>query len=185
MLKYAPVSEEVQYVEETARALIGACLAEVRYYGMPFGFDGSRPWERTLAHLLDYGVDLVTDQGTYGITWTSQAVVGYRIALVRGPLLDVRSNEVQVTHVGNAEPWATLVGSTIEAVWVHQLEVTVGEESGVFPTGLSVTFASGVVIHLVSGSWDGDEKPIFPTGDDIVVIWKDESLLKIAPFLEG
>ncbi|HEX3793428.1 MAG TPA: hypothetical protein VHV57_02890 [Acidimicrobiales bacterium] len=185
MIKYAPVSEEVQYVEESAQALVGACLAEVRYYGMPFGFDGIRPWERTLAHLLDYGVDLVTDQGTYGITWTSQAVVGYRIDLVRGPLLDVRNNEVQVTHVEYAEPWTALVGSTIESVVVHQLEVTGGEETGVFPTGLSLTFASGVVIHMVSGSWDGDEKPIFPTGDDIIVIWKDESLSKLAPFLEG
>ena len=183
MVKYTVVSEEVEYVEESAGALIGRRLAEVRYYTIPFGLSDVRPWERELAHRVDYGVDLVTDQGTFGITWTAQEVVGYRIDCVSGPLLDVRDNEVQVSHVEGAEPWATLIGSTIESVEVLQLSVSLGEKTGSFPVALSLTFASGVALHLVSGSWDGDEKSIFPTGNDIVVIWKSESLAVLAPFL--
>jgi hypothetical protein len=177
------VSEEVQYVEESARALIGGHLAEVRYYAIPFGLSDLRPWERELAHRVDYGVDLVTDQGTFGITWTAQEVVGYRIDCVSGPLLDVRDNEVQISHVERTEPWAALIGSTIESIEVHQLSVSLGEETGIFPVVLSVTFTSGVTLIFISGSWDGDEKPIFPTGNDIVVIWKSESLAALAPFL--
>ena len=177
------MSEEVKYVEESAAALIGAELAEVRYYGIPFGLTDARPWECDLAHRVDYGVDLVTDRGTFGITWTPQADVGYRIDCVPGPILNVRHNEVQVTHVENAEPWAALVGSTVESVEVHQLSVTLVEKTGSFPTALSLTFASGDPVCLISGSWDGDQKPIFPTGNDIVIIWKSESLLVLAPFL--
>jgi hypothetical protein len=177
------VSEEVQYVWESVQVLNGAHLAEVRYYEIPFGLSDTRPWERELAHLLDYGVDLVTDRGTFGITSISQEIVGYRIDCIPGPVLDARDNEVQVSHVEYHEPWAALVGSTIESVEVHQLSVAPAEKTGTFPTALSLTFASGVVVSLISGSWDGNEKPIFPTGDDIVVVWKSESLSTLAPFL--
>jgi hypothetical protein len=183
VVKYTVVSEEVQYVEVSAARLIGSQLAEVRYYGIPFGLSDARPWECELAHRVDYGVDLVTDRGTFGITWTSQEVVGYRIDCVSGPLLDVRPNEVQVSHVENAEPWASLIGSAVEAVEVHELSVKLGEKTGTLPTALTLTFASGAFVCFIGGSWDGDEKPIFPTGNDVVIVWKSDSLLVLAPFL--
>jgi hypothetical protein len=42
---------------------------------------------------------------------------------------------------------------------------------------------SARTVWFVCGSWDGDAKPVFPTGKDIVVIWERESIPIVAPFL--
>jgi hypothetical protein len=179
------VSDHVQWVEETTAGLVGSELAEVRYYEMPFGFTEERPWIRELAHLVDYGVDLVTDRGTFGITWTAQDVGGYGLDCVRGPLLNKRENEVQVSHVEDAEPWSNLIRSTIRAVELHLLPITFGERTADFVVALTLHFSPTAGICFVCGSWDGDEKPVFATGDDIVVIWKSESIPILTPYFEG
>jgi hypothetical protein len=178
------MDDVVQLVRESTSALIGRQLVEVRYYKIPFGLTQDRPWDWDLAHLVDYGVDLVTDQGTFGITWTPQEEVGYRIDCTTGPLLDRRSNEVQVSHVEESEPWSSLIGSVVQAVEVTEFfSTSFGKEWVSFPLALTITFTTGRTICLVSGSWHGDDKAIFPTGNDIVIIWKKESIPILLPFL--
>ena len=176
----------MQLVRKSAGALMGRKLAEVRYYEIPFGLTEDRRWERDLAHLVDYGLDLVTDQGTFAVTWTAQEAVGYRIDCTPGPLLDRRLDRVQVSHVEDAEPWSSSVGSVVETVAVHEsFSSSFGEQWVRFPLALTIKFTTGQTICLVFGSWHGVDKAIFPTGNDIVIIWKRESVPILLPFLAG
>ena len=82
------VDEAGTDVEAAARELVGRRADDVRYYAMPCGIPDGSAWDLDVAHVADYGVDLVvTPGGTTGITWTRYGQFGYGLQLVRGPVL--------------------------------------------------------------------------------------------------
>jgi hypothetical protein len=177
------MSDQVEAVGAGAAMLLGSQLAEVRYFGLPVGFTDRPWWERDRAHSVDYGLDLVTSEGTYAVTWVPESIGGYGLDLAKGSLLERRSNEVQVAHVEDSEPWVSQIGSEICTANLHVFPFTFGERTGDRVVALSIQFSTGFGVCLVCGSWDGDDSPIFVTGDDIVVIWKNETVSVVIPGL--
>ncbi len=178
------MDEAWRAVDSAARSLIGSELGEVRYYEIPFGLAIVRPWERDVAHVTDYGVDLVTDRGTVGITWTQYGSYGYGLDIISCPILEVRSNDVQISYVEDAPPWNELSGQVIDGFELHWHRVTwTGQEPVTAPFAVVIRLANGKHVAFVCGSWNGPDQPVFPTGDDIVVIWKPGPLSILVPDL--
>jgi hypothetical protein len=172
-----------QEVEVTANRLVGRQLHGVRYYEIPFGLTDTRPWDHAIAHVLDYGLDLETDQGIVGITWAQYESFGYALDIVAFPLLDVRANEVQVSRVEEHPPWDRLLGPVIRRVEIEWYENPWGGEPESAPVALSLQFESGESPAVVCGGWNGPDQPIFPTGNDIVALWRPECLPSLVPYL--
>lgn len=171
-------------IESEAAALVGSVLQEVRYYEIPFGLREDHPWDHDAAHVLDFGVDLVTDRGTVGITWKQYGNFGYGLDLVKGPLLDTRANAVQVCHAEDASPWHLFQGQLITVAKVHWFEAgIVGEDLVNAPIALTIACETGKTIALVCSNWNGPGQPLFPTGNDVVVLWTTESLQVLVPYL--
>jgi hypothetical protein len=66
---------------------------------------------------------------------------------------------------------------------VHWLDVRWEERETAGPVALSLRFAKSIGIVIVCGSWTVPREPIFPTGDDIVILWQPETLPVLAPCL--
>jgi hypothetical protein len=165
-----------------ARELIGRQVDNVRYYMLPYGTtDG---WDRQVAHATDYGIDLVTPDGTTGITWSKYGEYGYGLRLVHGPLLTVLRH-AEFCSVTDEPPWGVVRGERITRAQVHWLDVTWGEQETSGPVALSVRFADSIGIVIVCGSWADPQGSVFPTGDDIVVLWQPETLPVLTPYLPG
>jgi hypothetical protein len=61
--------------------------------------------------------------------------------------------------------------------------VTWGEQQTTGPVALILRFAAAIIV-IACGSWSGPQEPLFPTGDDIVVLWQPRPLPALAPFLQ-
>jgi len=169
-------------IEATARELTGRQVDDARYYMLPCGMTDRPRWDRHMAHVTDYGIDLVTPDGTMGITWASYGEYGYGLHLVRGPVLTALSH-AEFCSVTHEPPWGAVRGERITRAQIHWLDVTWGEQETSGPVALSLRFAESIGIVIVCGSWTETQEPVFPTGDDIVVLWQPETLPVLAPFL--
>ena len=169
-------------IEATARELAGCQVDDVRYYTLPYGMTDTPVWDRDVAHTLDYGIDLVTSGGTIGITWSQYGAFGYGLHLVHGPLLTGLSR-AEFCSVADQPPWEAVLGEPITGTQLHWLDVTWGNQETTGPVALSLWFAGSISIMLICGSWNEADKSVFPTGDDILVVWQPEMLPRIAPFL--
>ena len=178
------VDEAGTDVEAAARELIGSRVDDVRCYTMPCGIPDGSAWDLDVAHVADYGVDLVAPGGTTGITWAQYGQFGYGLQLVRGPVMTelVRAD---FCSVAGKPPWGAVLGEPITAARVHWLDVTWGQEETTGPVALSLRIADRISIVLACGSWRGSQKPVLPTGDDIVVLWQPGTLPVLAPYLPG
>lgn len=178
------VDEAGADVEAAAGELVGRPVDDVRYYTMPLGMLDKPAWDLDVAHVAEYGVDLVTPGGTTGITWTQYGHFGYGLQLVRGPVL-TELDRAEFCSVAGEQPWSAVIGERITAARVHWLSVTWGQEETTGPVALSLRVADSISIVLVCGSWSGPREPLFPTGDDIVVLWQPGTLPVLAPYLPG
>jgi hypothetical protein len=167
-------------LEEHASRLLGLRLRSVRYYNIPFGLTDTPNWDHGSAHIADFGVDLITDQGTVGVTWTNDITV-YGLGIVAGPLIERLSSSVQVTNVADQEPWTSLEGHEIASVKLHWVEWHFPQQRPTSPFALELGFADSGGVLLVSGKWNGPNKPIFTGGDDITVLWRNDSLRVLVP----
>ena len=181
------MSDEIQAVGAGAAKLLGSLiLAEVRYYGLPVGSTDRPWWERDrLTGWMSTDLTLSRAEGTYALTWVPKDIGGYSLDIATGSLPERRSNEVRVAHVEDAEPWASQIGSEIRRADLHVFPFTIGERTADRVVAVSIQFSTGFGICFVCGSWDGDALTIFVTGDDIVVIWKNESVSVLIPGLEA
>jgi hypothetical protein len=178
------VDEAGTDVEAAVRELIGSRVDDVRYYTMPCGIQDGAAWDLDVAHVADYGVDLVTPGGTTGITWTQYGQFGYGLQLVRGRVLTELAR-AEFCSVAGEPPWGAVLGEPITAARVHWLDVTWGQEETTGPVALSLRIADRIGIVLACGSWRGPQEPVLPTGDDIVVLWQPGTLPVLAPYLPG
>ncbi|MGH3249110.1 MAG: hypothetical protein ACRDOI_23295, partial [Trebonia sp.] len=169
-------------IEAAAGELAGRRLDGVRYYTLPDGRTGKPAWDQDVAHVADYGIDLVTADGTTGITWVPHGEFGYGLQLGSGPLAG-ELDRAESCSVAARPPWARVVGEHIAEARVHWLEVTWGSRQATGPVALALRFAGGTGIAVVCGSWRGRREAVFPTGDDIVVLWQPEALAVAAPYL--
>jgi hypothetical protein len=177
----AIVGEEV---EPAARALIGRTLEGVRYYSLPYGMTDRPNWDHEVAHVADYGVDLIASGTTTGLTWVQYGNFGYGLRVLNEPVLStVRRGEF--ASVDESEPWTDRIGAEIASVEVHWFVVTVGDTEITAPTALSLRFRNVAPIALICVSWNGSEGSVFPTGDDIVVVWKPETVHTLVPYLDS
>jgi hypothetical protein len=74
-------------LDSRAGSLIGQRLLRVRYYTLPYGMTRTPAFDFDAAHVADYGIDLVTEQATVGVTWTGYGTRGYGLDLRGGPLI--------------------------------------------------------------------------------------------------
>lgn len=176
------VTEAGPDVEAAAGELVGRTVDDVRYYTMPYGMPDEPTWDWDVAHVAEYGVDLATPGGTTGITWTQYGQFGYGLQFVRGPVL-IELARAEVRSVSGEPPWSAVQGKRITAARVHWLGVTWGQEETVGPVALSLRIADSISIVLACGSWNGPQEPVFPTGDDIVILWQPGTLPVLAPHL--
>jgi hypothetical protein len=140
-------------------------------------------WDRDVAHVADYGIDLVTAKGTTGITWAAYGNFGYGLQLSRSPLL-TRLTRAEFCSAAGEQPRDAALGQPITEAGVCWLDVTWGEQETTGPVALILRFAAGASIVIACGSWSGPQEPLFPTGDDIVVLWQPATLPVLAPFLQ-
>ena len=140
-------------------------------------------WDHGDAHATDYGLDLVTDQGTVGITWTQYGNFGYGLKVIDEPLVAILLR-AEFTSVDHELPWSAATDSRITSAAIHRIDWTMGPETYRGPTALTLGFAGPLAIALVCGSWRGLEESVFPTGDDIVVVWKPETVPVLLPYLD-
>jgi hypothetical protein len=169
-------------IEVAAGELAGRRLTGVRYYTMPSGVTDKPAWDQDVAHVMDYGLDLLTPEGTTGITWTGYGEFGYGLDLVRGPVLAVL-DRAGFCSVGREAPWAAVLAEPITRTQVHWLDVRWGDQDTAGPVALTLRFADSIGIAIVCGSWSGPAQPVFATGDDIVVPWQQDILPVLVPFL--
>ena len=162
----------------------GLRLRAVRYYDIPYGRTDEPAWDFDVAHVTSYGLDIVGDESTTGITWTQYGSFGHGLRLVEKPVVTTLLRG-EFTDVSGFEPWDGVVGDVITSVQVHRVDMTVGGTEFTGPTALHVRFANGRPIALVCGTWNGPDKEIFPTGDDIVVVWKATAVPVLTPYLPG
>ena len=167
-----------------ARELTGRQVNGVRYYTLPYGMTDRPAWDRGVAHAVDYGIDLITPAGTTGITWSPYGQLGYGLQLVDGPLLPGLSH-TEFCSVAGEPPWSAVLQAPITATTIHWLDVTWGTQGATCPVALSLRFEDSVSIVLICGSWNDADNTVFPTGDDIVVVWQPALLPVIAPFLSA
>ena len=92
-------------------------------------------------------------------------------------------SHAEFCSVTDEPPWAAVRGERIIRARVHWLDVTWGEQETSGPVALSLRFAESIGVVIVCGSWTEAREPVFPTGDDIVVLWQPETLPVLAPFL--
>jgi hypothetical protein len=172
-------------LETRAGELVGQRLLGLRYYTLPYGMTRTPAFDLDAAHVADHGVDLVTKHATVGVTSTAYGASGYGLDLRGAPLLtDLERGEFH--HVEQLEPWVQLVGQKITATNVHWLHPdTQTEDAPRIPAALTVRFANGVDVALICGAWRGPTTAIFPTGDDLVVLWKAEAFHTLAPWLSA
>jgi len=178
------VARAGEQIESVAGDLAGRCVDDVRYYTLTYGMTDEPAWDHGTAHVADYGIDLITSEGTTGITWTQYGASGYGLRFSRGPLLDGLPR-AEFCSVAREPPWAAVLGERITAARVCWLDVTSGEREAATPTAVALRFAGGISIAVVCGSWNGPDRPVFPTGDDIVILWQPGTLPVLAPFLPG
>jgi hypothetical protein len=178
------VDETAAGVEAAARELVGRTVDDVRYYTLPYGLTDKPAWDEGVAHVAEYGLDLVTHSGTTGITWAPYGQFGYGLQLARGPVLTDLA-PAGFCSVAGEPPWSAVLGERITAARVHWLAVTWGQEETTGPVALSLRIADSTGIVLACGSWRGPQEPLFPTGDDIVILWQPGTLPVLAPHLPG
>jgi hypothetical protein len=170
-------------VEAAAAGLVGRRLDRVRYYTLPYGMTESPSWDHRDAHATDYGLDLITDQGIVGITWIQYGNFGYGLRILAEPLVSVL-HRAEFTSVDHELPWSAIAGSPVTSAVVHRIEWTMGAETYRGPMALTLGFADALAIVLACGSWRGTEESVFPTGDDIVVVWKPETAAVLLPYFD-
>jgi hypothetical protein len=125
-------------VESAAGNLVGRRLSQIRYYTLPYGMTDKPAWDFDFSHSVDYGVDIVTLEGTTGITWTQFGDFGYGLVLLDGPIV-TEIDQAQFCSVERHEPWAPLVGEEITSCKVHWLESGIkGRELITAPTALTI-----------------------------------------------
>ena len=135
-----------------------------------------------MAHVTDYGIDLVTPDGTTGITWTQYGNFGYGLQHARGPLL-ARLDRAEFWPVAEEPPWGAVLGERITEAQIYWLERHWETGKPLVPWLYLCGSPGSVSIAVVCGSWSRPHQPVFPTGDDIVVLWQPEVLPVLAPFL--
>ncbi len=171
-------------IEAAAWELAGRRLDGVRYYTAPHGTTDKPAWDEDVAHVADYGIDLVTPDGITGITWELYGEFGYGLKLGNGPLLNELAR-AEFCSVAAQPPWAAVLGKRITEARVHWLDMTWGGRETTGPAALTLRFDGSTGIMVVCGSWRGPQEPVLPTGDDIVVLWQPEALSALAPYLPG
>lgn len=158
---------------------------------MKWGRKDRRFWDHEVAHVVEYGVDLVTDWGTTGVVWTSYGAFGMGVDLVEGPVLaefaraglDVSPRQARTVDVTHLVPWRGLIGRKIQSVTVHLHEAR-WDEPVTGPAAVTVRCDDGPPVAAVCGSWIGPADPIYLTGDDIIILWEPEVATAVAPSLE-
>ena len=81
-------------------------------------------------------------------------------------------------------PWEAVVGEQITGFHVDWFESGIeGQELLTAPTALTLRFADSVSIAVVCGSWNGAERAVFPTSNDVVILWRSETLPVLVPYL--
>jgi hypothetical protein len=152
------VDEAGTDVEAAARELVGRRVDDVRHYAMPCGIPDGSAWDLDVAHVADYGVNLVTPGGTTGITWTQHGQFGYGLQLVRDPVLTGLAR-AEFCPVADKPPWGAVLGEHITAARVHWLDVTWGQEETTGPVALSLRIADRISIVLACDRGAGRTSP--------------------------
>ncbi len=168
------MSRTRQQYEESARYLIGKRLAAVRYfevesdtpepgYQVP-GFPG---------HLLDFGCDLVTDDGkTCGFMWDGE-FFQYGVG-VEDSSLSLRLRRFRSWDVSCESHWKGLAGRCVVSVDVYwdwaQYE---GQAREYFPQDVAIGFDCGSIVYVCSSRYDHDKDKLSGMSDDIAVVFGD------------
>jgi hypothetical protein len=140
-------------------------------------------WDYTCAHQVDFGVDLVTDHGCYGVTWAND-IVTYHLTVTRHPLVETNLRAATFQRVEDRPPWTSVVGAPITRAAVHWLDQRIGDQAPVsFPFALRLQMAEQTTVLLVAGCWNGPDQPIFPGGDEIIVLWQPDTFTPLVPDL--
>jgi hypothetical protein len=123
-------------------------------------------WDRDVAHVADYRIDLVTAKGATGITRAAYGNSGYGLQLSRSTYL-TRLTRAEFCSAAGEQPCDAALGQAIAEAGVRGLDVTWGEQETTRPVALILRFAAAASIVIACGSWSGPQEPLFPTGDDI------------------
>jgi hypothetical protein len=167
-------------LEDVVAYLPGQRLEAVRYYELRSSTGGDS-WDRACAHRLDYGVDLVTERGCYGVIWAND-IVTHNLTVVGHSLIDEDLLAACFQRVDDRPPWAGVIGTPITQATVHYHDLRYGDEEPIdFPFALRLRFAAETTVLMVAGCWTGPRDPILPRGDEIVVLWQPDTFSRLVP----
>jgi hypothetical protein len=206
-------AEQLDESRRLTEQLRGQRLLGVRYYLSEGGFSqGDRSWDRGIAHLADYGLDLITSGGTTGITWTQGFLGSNILGIVDHSLIDQLGFlwSLAVTWVpASDEPWLPIIGTNIAGSRLLEEEIGytgaykpvgsrtslfepgVNERSAIGPVALSLRFENGESLSLVSAMEyelyvpHGEWVPLQAPGQSVVVIWRTEAVELLLPGREA
>ncbi|HEV2360112.1 MAG TPA: hypothetical protein VGS21_00265 [Acidimicrobiales bacterium] len=171
------MDEAIKRLETTAARLAGARLDAVRYYTLPP--DPDDEWDMGVAHVLEFGLDLVTDRGTFGVTWTADEGAEYGLQIVPEPLDASLWGEHRVLKVDDSIPWASLLGGVVERPIVRW-----GTAEVEAPFALDLGFEGGSHVVVAVGYWQDVGQPVYLGGDDVVVVWDQAAVSRLLPQLD-
>jgi hypothetical protein len=189
-------AEQLATIRDATDALRGQQLLGVRYYAMPHTGnldDVESFWVYDFGHQVAYGVDLITDRGTTGVTWVRGFQGSYVLDIIPGPIVEHFDDDLIVSTLpSSGEPWASVTGSTIDET--RLLEDQIGtrttrftegviEASASVPVALSLKFSNGGRLALISACHIADLGPLFAPGSWILVAWRRDVVAELLPGL--
>lgn len=169
-------------IETAAAEMVGRQVVGVRYYEICCYEGVDSPWERPHLHSVDFGLDLVTDAGCFGVTWSNDFIV-YNLAIRRRPLVEAGMWRACFHRVDDVPPWDAILGSRIRSARLHWLDVTIDSKTTWYPQALVVDFEYAGSVTIAAGVWNADDAPLFAMGDEIAVIWDDSAVAGYLPHL--
>jgi hypothetical protein len=189
---------------DRAQLLAGSVVTGVQYYLAPEEQLDSEAWRFDVAHVAHYGVELTTDWGVLSLVSSEQFTEGgFELELLARSLSD-RHRRVQVMSMNDEPRWKGLIGRTVTSakiLWVdsavcvgpdgkkvhvsHHFDVEGAKPfaAPLSPLALEVHFDSGGKVLLVSGGWNGLQRPITENREGISILWDATCFRTLVPQL--
>lgn len=168
--------------EAQVASLRGKRLSGVRYFEIYYT-GGQAGWDTWPAFdTLDFGLDLITDDGQIlGITWGTE-FIQYGLSLVDGSV-QATVVDAAVWDVGTQSRWASLLGQQVTGSILYWREDDILDPH-VYPEDLELRFATGTRVFLCAQQYLPESDMFFGMSDQVSVFFDEDvaQRYRVGPF---
>lgn len=160
--------------------LVGAVVTGVRYFQLAYSTEEGS-WERSAnqLHIVDHGIDLVTEATCFRFTW-ERGQSAYHLSVRAGSMVDDLLSAT-MWSVGTEEPWETFIGRSIVKATLHWLEFDDSPGSGTSPVAATLAFDDEAAVAVAVATHIADEDRLLLGGDELAIVWKPHVIAHLLP----